>query len=351
MLTSTIHILPLATIVRTRVLPQDGRVLVRPGQKVSPSDVIAETSVSRKHVVLNIAEELQVQAAKVDAFVKVKRGQKIAKGDLLADAGGLFGRETRSPIDGRIVALGGGKLVVEISRASIEVRSGLVGTVTELVGERGAIIRASGAIIQGVWGNGKVDAGVLVSLIEKPADVLTPAQLDVSLRGSVILAGHVADPNVLKSAAEMPVRGLILASLSPTLLATALQMPYPILLLDGFGNRPMNSIAFKLLSTNIKRDVAINADIFEKNVGNRPEIFISLPFSQEPPEPRDVEMFAPGQTVRVLSLTKPCQIGAITVLPADPVSLPNGIKTLSASVRLETGDEILVALSNLEVLG
>ena len=351
MLAPTIHILPLTTIVRTRLLPQDGRVLVRPGQKVSPSDVIAETSVSRKHFVLDVAEQLQVPADKADAFIKVKRGQKISKGDLIGEAGGVFGREVLSPIEGRVVALGGGKLVLEISRSAIEIRAGLMGTVVELVGERGAVIRASGAVIQGVWGNGKIDSGVLLSLIEKPDDVLEPSRLDVSMRGSVILAGHVSDINALKSAAEMPARGLILSSLAPSLESSAMRMPYPILLLDGFGHRPMNSAAFKLLTTNIKRDIAINADVFDRNLGTRPELFISLPFTQEPPEPREIEMFAPGHTVRVISLTKPARIGTVTQLPVEPVSMPNGIKTLAAQIRLESGDEITVPLSNLEVLG
>lgn len=348
---SSIHILPFGTITRTRLLPFAGRVLVRVGQKVSPSDVIAETSISRKHVIVDLAEQLQLPAAKLEAHLKVKRGQKVAKGDMLAEVGGVFGREVLSPVDGRVSALGGGKLVMETSRAAIEITAGLVGTITEVIEERGAVIRASGAVVQGVWGNGKMDAGVLLNLLEKPDDVLSPSRLDVSLRGSVILAGHVAEVNALKNAAELPVRGLVLSSMSPTLISVARQMPYPILLIDGFGRRPLNDAAFKLLSTSVKRDAAVNAALVNKKQGIIPEIFLSLPIGQEPPEVPIIETYLVGQVVRVVSMLHPGRIGTISALPEGLSLIPNGIRAQSAQVRLESGEDILVPLSNLEVLG
>jgi hypothetical protein len=41
-------------------------------------------------------------------------------------------------------------------------------------------------------------------------------------------------------------------------------MRYPILVLDGFGAIPMNSAAFKLLTTNNKREVTVNAEHFDR---------------------------------------------------------------------------------------
>lgn len=343
------YVLPLATITRKRLLPHAGRVVVRVGQKVSPSDVIAETSISRKHVIVDIAEQLQVPSAKLESIVKIKRGQKITKGEIIAEIGGVFGREVRSPVDGRVAAMAGGKLVLETGRAGIEVRAGVAGTVTEVIEGLGAVIRASGAVVQGVWGNGKIDAGVLLSLIEKPDDSLDASRLDVSLRGSVILAGHVSDPKTLKNAAELPVRGLVLSSMASALIPLAMQAPYPILLTDGFGRRPMNQPAFKLLSTNVKRDIAVNAE-FHRKMESRPEVFLSLPFTQEPPEPPEVETFAVGQTVRIISILEPAGKGSLVSLPNEPVILANGVRALAARVRLEAGDEILVPRSNLEVL-
>jgi hypothetical protein len=147
------------------------------------------------------------------------------------------------------------------------------------------------------------------------------------------------------------VRGLILTSMSPALLPLASQAPYPVMLIDGFGRRPMNSSAYKLLSTNIRRTITLNAVAYNRLNGDRPDIFISLPVTQEPPEPRDLETFLPGQTVRVISLVRPARIGTLTRLSPNQVSLPNGLRVKTAEVQLESGDQILVPLTNLEVLG
>ena len=169
----------------------------------------------------------------------------------------------------------------------------------QVIPDRGVVIRTAGALVQGVWGNGRIDNGLMVNLLEKPDDVLTSARLDVSLRGSVILGGHVRDVETLKVAAELPVRGLILSSISSSLIATGYQMRYPILVIEGFGMMPMNTAAFKLLTTNNKREATVNAEHFDRYTGNRPEVIVALPVSNEPAEPNNYETFAVGQHVRM----------------------------------------------------
>lgn len=351
MLAPLIHILPLTTIVRTRLLPAPGRVLVQVGQKVSASDVIAETGINRRHAILDVAAMLRIAPEKTDKFIKVKRGQKIAKGDRLAESDGVLAREAIAPMSGRVVISGGGKVVLETGGQLFELKSGLAGTVTEIIPERGAVIRASGLLIQGMWGNGKIDTGLLFSLAEQADAELQADQLDVSLRGSIIMAGHVGQATVLKDAAELPVRGLILGSLSSSLIGLASQAPYPITLLEGFGRRQIASNVLKLLNTNTKREITVNAEVFDRAKGTRPELFIPLPVSQEPPEPRDVETFAPGQQVRVNFLAEPVRLGTIEQIRPGLSLLPNGITTRAAQVRLENGKQMLVPLSNMEVLG
>jgi hypothetical protein len=351
MLASITHILPLTTVVRKRLLPFDGRVIAKLGQKVNATDVVADAVVGRKHMILDVARLLRVSPKNVTAYVKIKKGQKVAKGEVIAETTGLFAHEVTAPAEGRVVAMGGGKMVIVTGGAPFELAAGIPGIISEVIPDRGVVIRATGAVIQGLWGNGRLDSGVMISVIDRPDEVFDPNRLDVSIRGSIILGGYVDDPAVLKNSVDLAVRGLILSSMSPALLPQATEAAFPIILLDGFGSRPMNSMAYKLLSTNIRRDVALNAEIYDRLNGTRPEVFIPLPVSQEPPEPRDVEAFAAGQTVRVISLTSPAQLGTVTQLLANLVALPNGLKARSAEVRLESGEQILVPLTNLEVLG
>lgn len=351
MLASITHILPLTTVVRRRLLPFDGRVIAKLGQKVNPTDVVADAVVGRKHLIVDVARLLHVSPRNAAAHIKIKKGQKVSKDEVIAETKGLFAREVTAPAAGRVVAMGGGKLVFETGGAPFELAAGIPGQITEIIPERGVVIRATGAVIQGLWGNGRLETGVMISVMDRPDEVFDINRLDVSIRGSIILGGYVNDPAVLKSAVDLAVRGLILSSMSPALLPLALQADFPILIMDGFGSRPMNSIAYKLLSTNIRRDVALNAEIYDRLNGTRPEVFIPLPVSQEPPEPREVEAFAPGQTVRVINLINPAQLGTLQQLLSIPISLPNGLKARSAEVRLESGEQILVPLTNLEVLG
>jgi hypothetical protein len=345
------HILALTTIIRERVLPVSGKVTVRLNQKVSPVDVIAETEWARDHVLLDVSRKLRMSPDATDRLLRYKVGDTIPASAEIAVGKGLFPRTVRTPREGRVVAAGGGQVLLEAGGSRMELRAGIPGTVIQIISGRGAVIQTAGALIQGVWGNGRIDTGLLVNHIEKPDDILNVGRLDVSLRGSIILAGLVKDAETFQAAAELPARGLIVSSLPSALLQVAREMRYPIVVTDGFGALPMNSSAFKLLSTNAKREVTLNAEPYDRYSGARPEVIIPLPISQDPPVPRDVETFAPGQMVR---LRRPPALGAIgTLVSIKPglATLPSGLRASAAEIKLENGETLIAPLVNLEVVG
>lgn len=351
MLAPVNHILPLTTIERERVLPVAGKVTTKLNQKVSPNDVIAEATWSREHVLIDVARTLGISANAADRIIRVKVDEKVSEGAEIAVGKGIISRTIRAPRAGRVVAAGGGQVLMETGDASIQLRAGIPGTIVHIVPNRGAVIRTVGALIQGTWGNGRIDTGPLLNLTENPDDVLIASRLDVSLRGSIILAGLLKDAETLRAAAEVPVRGLILSSISPGLLPAAQQMRFPILAIDGFGQIPMNSAAYKLLTSNAKRDVTLNAEAFNRYTGVRPEIIIPLPVTQEPPPPTDMETLEAGQTVRMRRAPHAGQIGTLTKLRPGLSSLPSGLRAPAADVKLENGEQILVPLVNLEIVG
>ncbi|MEJ5223600.1 MAG: hypothetical protein WHV44_04020 [Anaerolineales bacterium] len=350
MLTPVTHILPLTTITRARFLPIPGEVVVRAGQKVSPTDTIAEAIIPRGHIVMDVARELGELPEDTDKLIKVKRGDMLEKDDVIAEISGLGGRDVVAPAAGRVVAIGGGKVLLQTGQTHIEVKAGLAGVVTTVMNARGAVVSTTGALVQGVWGNGQVDGGLLFSLCEKPTDTLHADQLDVSMRGAVILAGHLDSQKALSVAAELPLRGLILSSIAPDLLSAASQLRFPVIVLDGFGKRPMTPAAHKLLSTNVKRDVAINAEPYDRLAGTRPEIVIPLPAGSDIPEPPEAVMLTAGQTVRLLRAPHQGETGVITAVRPGLSQLPNGLRVPAASVKVESGETLLVPLANLEVL-
>jgi len=149
----------------------------------------------------------------------------------------------------------------------------------------------------------------------------------------------------------MPVRGLIVSSMLSSLLPTAVQMRYPILVLDGFGAMPMNTPAYNLLTSNNKREVTVNAEPFDRYNGNRPEVIIPLPVSSEPEEPNPYVPFAVGQRVRMRRAPHPGMIGTIADLPTGLSVLPSGLRAPAGEIKLENGATVLVPLVNLEVVG
>ena len=351
MLAPVHHILPLTTIIRERLLPVTGKVTARLNQRVTSIDVIAEANWAREHVLLDVARALRLTPSAADRLLQCKVGDQIPAGAKVAKGAGLFPRSVRAPREGRVVAAGGGQVLLEVGETRLELQAGIPGTIIQIVQDRGAIIQTAGALIQGVWGNGRIDSGMLVNLTEKPTDVLAAARLDVSLRGSIILAGLIKDAETLQIAAELPVRGLILSSISPALLSEAREMRYPIVVTDGFGTIPMNSIAYKLLSLNAKREATLNAEAYDRYTGARPEVIIPLPVSQAPPTPNDIVAFAAGQQVRMRRPPATGSIGTLVEIKPGLTVLPSGLRAAAAMVKIENGETVIVPLVNLEVVG
>ncbi len=344
------HYLPLTKIRRERTLPIPGKVLVHTGQKVMANDVIAETKLVNQHLLLDISSILGIPSGQVEKVLKVSVNQVVGEGDVLAGPVGIIPRVVRAPQNGRIVHLSEGQMLFELETIPYQLKAGMEGVIKGLIAERGAILETTGALVQGVWGNGQIDQGTLIVLAESPKDELTVEILNTEMRGSILLSGHVTKSATLKALQQLPVRGLILASISANLVPLAAQCKFPVVILDGFGRIPMNSKAFKILSTNNEREIAVNASGWERYSDSRPEVIIPLPTTGDVDIPKPVEMLMPGQTVRINSLPMIGAIGKLIALRTEQASLSNGLRVPAAMIHLENGENTIIPLANLELL-
>ncbi len=350
MLAPVIHVLPMTRIRRHRLLPVLGQVLVRKSQNVSAVDVIGLSNPNPEHILLDIAHGLGIGVREADQYLQKTAGEDFAEGDVLAGPVGWGKRVVRAPCGGKVVLAGRGKLLLEEEKPPEQVLAGLPGEVISLVPGRGAVVESIGALLQGVWGNGEINDGLLRVLIKKAEDILTVDQLDIDLRGSVVFAGYCGEEQVLRAAADLPVNGLILSSMASTLIPLAQELSFPVVVLEGFGLLPVNSAAFNLLVTSDRREVALNAEPYNPYIDQRPEVFISLPVNQMVHEPKDATFFSPGQRVKVARAPHQSQIGTLVSLKPGLEVLPNGIKARCADIELENSIRVKLPLANLEVL-
>lgn len=342
------HILPLTLIRRPRTLPVPGRVLVRPGQKVNAAEVIAEATMPSQHLLLDLRQGLGIpEASAAERYITRQPGEHLEKGDVIAESGGMFARIVRAPAAGDLVAVDRGQVLLRVASTVQRVLAGVSGTVTELIEDHGAVVETSGVLVQGVWGNGKIDSGLLEALSGAGQEELERGKFDISMRGKVILAGICASADALQAGADLQLRGLILSSMTADLIPVAASLNYPILVTEGFGRIPMNRITLQLLTTNEKRDISINA-AQRTTAGERPELVIELPAVGKA-APENVA-FAPGQTVRVQGYPYTGRIGTIEQIRLAPVTLPSGLRAQAAEVRLEGEARATIPLVNLEVI-
>jgi hypothetical protein len=351
MQSSITHILPSAVIQRERIMPSTGRITARRGQAVKPIDVVAEARLRPEHLLLDIARGLGLTASEADHYIQRRAGDEVGEGDVIAGPVGIARRVVRSPKSGTVVVAGDGQVLLELEGEFSELKAGYAGVVTDIVGDRGVVIESVGSLVQGVWGNGKINFGLLNVLARTPDELVAPAMMDVSLRGSVVMAGYCEDERVLTSAEELPIRGLILASMDSALVSIAVSVSYPIVLIEGFGNIPMNQDAFNILTSGTMREASLNAEPWDRIANTRPEVVIALPEGVAPEVLRDSAVFTTGQTVRVVSPPYKGMVGTLTNLLPGLSILPSGIRAEAAGVRLLNGDTVQVPLSNLEVMG
>jgi hypothetical protein len=331
-------------------MPVAGHVMVRRMQKVAPTDVIVVAPLTPQFILLDIAQGLRVSPAKADELLQRQAGEELVQGDVIAGPVGLFQRVIRAPHAGMIRIAGEGKVMFEISAPPFELQAGMEGNVANIIPERGAIIETKGALIQGVWGNGRITYGVVQTVSSDLLHELVPEQLNIGFRGVIIAAGFCRRPDVLETGASIPIKGLILGSMSSNLIPLAKSMDYPILIIDGFRHTPMNKAAEAILTANKDKNIALNAQTYDPLQGKFPEAIISHPTGPEPDLPPESESLRAGKRVIIINGPEAPQIGTIEKIFVGKQKLPNGIETRLAEVSLANDKQAVLPLTNLEII-
>lgn len=350
MLAPVITVSPLVKLRRKRLLPVPGRVVAQIGQKLNPDDVVAEAVLEPRHALLDIAMLLDIPRARAEKVIRCQVGTVVDKGTVLAGPVGLLRSDVRAPERARVVVVGDGKILLQLETTPFELRAEYPGEVVEVIEKRGVIIENTGGLIQGVWGNGRSAFGLLRLVADNAQQALTLEQMDVSRRGEIVFAAYCEAADVLDMAAEIGLRGLILGSLDAALVSKARQVPFPVLVLTGFGRRPLDERTYRLLASFNDREVLARAVPYNPITGERPEIFAPAAAGREVELPSVVDYWRPGLDVRVTGGPYDAQVGELVTLLPGLTAMPSGVRVPAALVRLADQQTAAVPLSNLYVL-
>lgn len=347
-------IMPLTTIRRERLLPAPGQVLVQPGEMVGPADVVARCQIPGKVCVLDTGRVLRVRRDRVDRCVRRSPGDAVKANEVIAAPGGLlsrFRRALRSPVDGEVLEVRDGLILIQATSATFELTAHLKGQVTNVMPQRGVVISAVGALIQGTWGNGGEAQGVLKILVDDPERSIHAGSIDVSCHGTIVVGGYILDEQALEQAVEAKVRGMIVGSVNADLRMAIQSLPFPLVITEGFGTLPMSEPVFALLHANLGQQAMLGAETMTRWGARRPEVLIPLRAEDEKPaeegRPRPLQV---GDRVRVLRAPNEGAMGQIDELLEHPQPIESGARVPVARVDLGPGESVLVPLVNLEAI-
>jgi hypothetical protein len=371
---------------RERRLPMPGEVMVRAGQRVEPSDVVAQTTLASEPVRVDLANDLDMSPAAAAKRLRVSPGQHVEQSGVLAQKGSAGSRESRSPVAG---TFGGydpatGVATINTPAEPVSVQAHLKGIVTDLIPYYGAVIETPATLIRGIFGMGGEQHGVLKVMATGNDEPITPAMLDARAAYAVVLGGSEVSAEALRRMIALGARGVITGSIRSTELADFLgylsmtewrlgastgssngwdfppphpgvQSPVPpdfvLVVTEGFGAVPMSPRTFETIAAYDGQEIAVDGTTRLRGGLSRPEIIIPLARTTavkwlEESGPK----LAVGSNVRLLSHSYLGQTAQVISLPNGPRAAQSGVIAPVADVQLTAGPRIRVPIVDIEVI-
>ncbi len=164
-----------------------------------------------------------------------------------------------------------GRVRVALGERAATVASPIGGVVVE-VGAGRLVLQGEGLALPGTLAAGEGTHGALVLAVPGPDGELPPSAIDVGSHGAILVAGARIDLEALGRARAMGVRGVVVGGLvsrdlrgfraSEVRQRAALHggPPFAVLVLDGYGKRPIAPSIWALLAAAAGAEVAIGID-------------------------------------------------------------------------------------------
>ncbi|MEC8321873.1 MAG: hypothetical protein VX012_10725 [Planctomycetota bacterium] len=355
-----------------RLLPIRGEVKVAVGDRVSADDVVAATVMVGDVSPMNVANRLGCSPGEVPALMTRKEGEKVSKGDPIAESKGIFGMfksEVAAEADGTIESISSttGQLMIRGAAIPVQVRAYLAGTVVEVLPAEGCVVENDVLMVQGIFGIGGETQGEIHVACKDHGETLVPEMITPGMKGAVILGGARMTVAALRKAIEIGAAAVVSGGIDDQDLKELLgkdlgvaitgseKIGLTVIVTEGFGDIAMASRTWRLLADKAGRVASVNGATQIRAGVMRPEILVPLEAGEnegdvDPSLAHEAGVLEIGTTIRVIRDPYFGKLGEVASLPAEPAVLGSGSKARVLEVRFSDGGTAVVPRANVELI-
>ena len=357
------------TVLRRRILPLPGAVLVKVGDVVRADTPVARAELPGKVLPMNLANQLGISPDEIKEYLVKKEGDHIHKDDILAENKPLikwFKTEVRSPITGKVESISTitGQVLLREPPRILEIRAYVDGRVTEVYPQQGVTVETTCSLVQGIFGIGGETNGELMMGVSTPDQPLTPEQLRPDMKGKIVVGGSFMAAATMMKAKELGILGLVVGGIHDKDLRALLgydlgvaitgteQVGFTLILTEGFGTIPMAAKTFALLSARQGKAASISGATQIRAGVIRPEIIIPQPAVSDEgnalrPQREGIQV---GDPVRIIRDPWFGRIGEVAGLPSELRKIPTESEVRVFEVRFPDGRTAVIPRANIEVI-
>jgi biotin carboxyl carrier protein len=367
--TPGLKVLHHAKVEKNRRLPIKGEITKQVGDLLKPEDVVAKTDLPGNVQMLKVANVLNIGPADVPDVMLVGEGDKVNKGQMIAETEGFFGffkSNVKSPIDGTVESISDvtGQIVMREAPIPVEVDAYMSGTVKEIIPDEGVIVEAEAAFIQGIFGIGGESRGTMEILVDNREQELTTDLLNESHKGKIVVGGSFVNLETYKKALSLQIAGIVVGGFNYYDLEEILgytlgvaitgseDLVTSLIVTEGFGNIRMGSRTFDLLNKENGKFVSINGATQIRAGVIRPEIVIPLQESEIPDtsaHKSDDRGIGEGSLVRIIRAPYFGKMGEVVSLPPELQQMESETMVRVAEVKIDSG-VLNIPRANLEMV-
>ncbi len=360
------------TIIRKkRILPIQGNIQVKVGQKVTNDTIIARTELPGKVHTINVVNLLSIAPEDISHYMLKKPGDRIAKDEIIAESKPLikwFKTAIKSPIKGTVESVSAitGQVLLREEPQPLELKAYIDGEVVEIMDKEGAYVESYCSFIQGIFGIGGETNGIIEVVVKDADQELTPELILPVHRHKIIVGGSYVSSAAIKKAIETGVKGIVVGGFDDKDLKALLgydlgvaitgteKIGLTLVLTEGFGRINMARKTFELLVAKQGKKASISGATQIRAGVIRPEIIIPDPSLKDKEKVVDQGWergaMKEGDVIRIIREPYFGKLAKVKALPNEMVKIETESPARVLQAEFTDGKVVTIPRANVELL-